>query len=89
MVKRFAQGRGLVEPLEPRLGWGVAKRKTYNSGGNESWIDYYLVSRSLVERGLVKAAGILAEPVNELDHKPVVLDINWCNNNTGEVKAVG
>jgi hypothetical protein len=51
VVKRFAQGRGLVEPLEPRLGWGVAEPRTYNSGGDESWIDYYLVSKSLVERG--------------------------------------
>ena len=35
-----------------------------------------MVSKSLVDRGLVRAAGVLAEPVNESDHKPVVLDID-------------
>ena len=33
VVRRFAQSRGLVEPLKPRLGWGVAEPRTYNSGG--------------------------------------------------------
>ena len=34
---------GALNEVEPR---------TYRSGGNESWIDYYLVSKSLVDRGL-------------------------------------
>ena len=38
-----------------------------------------MVSKSLVDRGLVRAAGILAEPVNESDH----------NNITEEVEVVG
>ena len=59
MVRRFAQSRGLVEPLKPRVGWGVAEPRTYSSGGNESWIGFYLVGKSLVDRGLVNAAGIL------------------------------
>ena len=33
-------------------------------------------AESSVDRGLVKAAGILAEPVDESDHKPVMLDID-------------
>ena len=76
VVRRFALSRGLVEPLKRRLGWGEVEPRTYSSGGNESWIDYYLVSKSLVDRGLVRAAGVLAEPVNESDHKPVMLDID-------------
>ena len=63
MVRRFAQSRGLVpvEPLKPRLGWGEVEPRAYSSRGNESWIDYYLVGKSLVDRprGLVEAAGIL------------------------------
>ena len=30
----------------------------------------------MVDRGLVKAAGVLAEAVNESDHRPVMLDID-------------
>ena len=30
----------------------------------------------MVDRGLVEAAGILAEPVNEPNHTPVMLDID-------------
>ena len=70
VVQRFALGRGLVEPLKDRLDWGEVEPRTYRSGGNESWIDYYLVSKSLVDRGLVRAAGVLDEPVNESDHRP-------------------
>ena len=66
----------LPPPLKKRLGKEEAEPRTYNSGWNETWIDYYLVSKSLVDRGLVRAAGILAEPVNESDHRPVVLDID-------------
>ena len=76
MVRRFAKGRGLVDLLKKRLGKGEVEPRTYNSGGIETWIDYYMVSRSLVDRGLVRAAGVLAEPANESDHKPVVLDID-------------
>ena len=35
-----------------------------------------MVSKSLVDRGLVRAAGVLDEPVNESDHMPVVLNID-------------
>ena len=45
-------------------------------GGNESWIDYFLVSKSLVDRGLVRAAAVLGGVVNEADHKPIILDID-------------
>ena len=76
VVQRFAQSRGLAEPLKGRLGWGEAEPSTYRSGENESWIDYYLVSKSLVNRGLAKAVGVLAEPVNEPDHRLVTLDID-------------
>ena len=37
---------------------------------------YYLVSKSLVARGLARGAGVLAEPVNESDHRLVMLDID-------------
>ena len=39
VVQRFALGRGLVEPLKERLGWGEVEPRTYRSGGNESWTD--------------------------------------------------
>ena len=29
----------------------------------------------MVDKGLVRAAGVLAGPVNESDHRPVMLDI--------------
>ena len=51
VVRRFAQSRGLVEPLKKRLDWGEVEPRTYNTGGKESWIDYYLVGKSLVDRG--------------------------------------
>ena len=76
VVRRFARGRGLVDPLKKRLGKEEVEPRTYSSGGIETWIDYYMVSKSLVDRGLVRAAGVLAESVNESDHKPVVLDID-------------
>ena len=76
VVRRFAQSRGLVDPLKKRLGKEEVEPRTYFSGGKETWIDYYLVSKSLVDRGLVRAAGVLAEPVNESDHRPVMLDID-------------
>ena len=76
VAQGFALGRGLVEPLKGRLGWGEVGPRTYRSGEDESWIDYYLVSKSLVDRGLVRAAGVLTEPVNESDHMPVMLDID-------------
>ena len=65
-----------MEPLKGRLSWGEVEPRTYRSGENESWIDYYLVSKSLVDRGLVRAAGVLAEPVNESDHMPVMLNVD-------------
>ena len=39
-------------------------------------MDYSLVSKRLVDRGLMGAAGVLAEPVNGSDHMPVMLDID-------------
>jgi endonuclease/exonuclease/phosphatase family metal-dependent hydrolase len=65
-----------VEPLKARLSREEVEPVTYNSGDNKSWIDYYMVSKSLVDRGLVRAVGILGEAVNESDHLPVVLDID-------------
>ena len=65
-----------MEPPKGRLGWGEVEPRAYRSGKNESWTDYYLESKSLVDRGLVRAAGALAEPVNESDHMPVMLDID-------------
>ena len=56
VVRRFAQSRGLVDPLKQRLGKEEVEPRTYFSGGKETWIDYYLVSKSLVDRGLVRAA---------------------------------
>ena len=75
VVQRFALDRGLVEPLKERLDWGEVEPRTYRSGENESWIDCFMVSKSLVDRGLVSATGVLGESVNESDHRPVVLDI--------------
>ena len=64
VVDRFARSRGLVGPLKEKLDWSGPEPTTYRSGKNESWIDYYLVSSKLVDRGLVKAAEILGEPLN-------------------------
>ena len=76
VVRRFAKGRGLVDPLKKRLGKREVEQRAYNNGGIETWIDYYMVSRCLVDRGPVRAAGVLVELVNEPDHTPVVLDID-------------
>ena len=76
MVRRFALQRGLIEPLKPRLKWGEMAPATYASGENKSWTEYYLVSKKLEDRGLIRAAGVLAGPINESDHKPVMLDID-------------
>ena len=65
VARRFAKGRGLVDPLKRRLGKEEVKPRTYIGGGIETRIDYYMVSKSLVDRGLVRAVGVLAEPVNE------------------------
>ena len=68
VVQRFAVSRGLVDPLkEGHLDVGEVEPRTYFGGGpvgkNESWIDYYLVSKSLMDRGLVRAASVLAEVI--------------------------
>jgi ribonuclease HI len=76
MVSRFAAQRGLVDPLKSRMDWGEEEPVTYTSGERRSWIDYFLVSKKLEDRGLVRAAGVLAEPINESDHRPVMLDID-------------
>ena len=34
VVRRFALGRGPVEPPEERLGWGEVDPRTYRSGWN-------------------------------------------------------
>ena len=65
VVQGFAMGRGLVEPLKERPDWGEVEPRTYISGENESWIDYFMVNKSLVDRGLTRAAGVLGESVNE------------------------
>ena len=46
VVRRFAQSRGLVDPLKKRLGKEEVEPRTYFSGRTETWIDYYLVSKS-------------------------------------------
>ena len=76
MVQRFVLSRGLVEPMKGRLGWGEVEPRTYRSGGNESRIDYYLVNKNLMDRGLVRAPRVRAKPVNESDLRPVMLDID-------------
>jgi hypothetical protein len=76
MVQKFAAQRGLVDPLKPRLDWGEEEPVTYVSGERRTWIDYYLVSKKLEDRGLIRAAGVLPDPINESDHRPVMLDID-------------
>jgi len=76
MVQRFAVQRGLIEPLKPILGGGEVEPVTYVSGERRTWIDYYLVSKKLEDRGLIRAAAVLADPINESDHKPVMLGID-------------
>ena len=76
MVSRFATKRGLVDPLKSRMNRGEEEPVTYTSGVRRTWIDYFLVSKKLENRGLVRAAGVLTEPINESDHRPVMLDID-------------
>ena len=78
MVQRFAVQRGLIDPLKPRLDSSEVEPETYVSGERRSWIhvDYYLVSKKLEDRGLIRAAGVLADPINASDHKPVMVDID-------------
>ena len=65
-----------MDPLKKRLGKREVESRAYSSGGIETWIDYYMVSRCLVDRGPVRVAGVPAEPVNEPGHTPVVPDID-------------
>ena len=63
------------------------------------------MSKKLEDRGLIRAAGVLADPINESGHKPVMLDTltrlrlaiksyaivkrNRCRHNTREIKTMG
>ena len=76
MVQRFATQRGLVDPLSPRLDRGEEELVTHVSGERENWIDCYPVSKKLEDKGLVRAASMPAGPINESDHRLVMLDID-------------
>ena len=58
------------------MDWGEEEPVTHTSGERRTWIDYFLVSKKLEDRGLIRAARILADPINESDHRPVMLDID-------------
>ena len=66
----------MIDPLKTRLDWGEEAPVTYTSGERRTRIDYYLVSKKLEDRGLIRAARVPADPINESDHRPVMLDID-------------
>ena len=88
MVRSFAIQRGLVDPLKTRMDWDEEEPEIYTSGERRTWIDYYLVSKKLDGRGLIRAVGVLTDPINESDHRPVMLDIE-CRHSTRAVQTVG
>ena len=51
VVRRFARDRELVEPLKARLGRDEVELDTCSNGEHSSWIDYYIVSKKLEDRG--------------------------------------
>ena len=76
MVRRFAVQREPGDPLKTRTDWDEEEPVTYTRGETGTWIDSFLVSKKLEDRGLIRAAGVLADPINESDHRPVMLDID-------------
>ncbi len=75
-VEGFAAELGLVEPLQGRLKEGDWMPVTCVSGDRRSWIDYYLVSKRAVDRGLVRAVGVVGDPINDSDHRLIVMDLD-------------
>jgi hypothetical protein len=45
-------------------------------GNGSSWVDYFVVSRKLDERGLVQATAIIPDSINGSDHSMVGIDID-------------
>lgn len=86
-VEKWMGELALVEPLsrpderalqkvKNRLGGADPNKvRTYHGAGS-SWIDYFLVSRSMDERGLIRATAVMGDGLNGSDHKAVVLDVD-------------
>lgn len=81
MMEEFCEELQLVEPYRalgheeiPRTWAGRGKRM-----GEWSWIDYWLVSRKLIDRGLIKGTGVLRDYEETTDHAAIYLDIDMGN----------
>ena len=82
-MEAFCRMLGLVEPYR-WLGQGKAPYdavpETWKGrgkrGGQWSWIDYWLVSESICERGLVRGCGVLRDKQESTDHAAIYLDID-------------
>ena len=61
-VAELRQQFGLVEPITHLDGGADYTTFQQSEDGNRTWIDYFLVSRRLLDEGLVRQAGILQEP---------------------------
>jgi hypothetical protein len=67
------KGRKLIKVK--RMTDAIAVR-TFRTVDSDSWLDYYLVSSKLMDRGLVRTATVVDEGLNDGNHSAVVLDID-------------
>lgn len=89
-VEMFAQELALVEPMqelhdETREAAGGSRieprtwKGTGENAGLWSWIDYWLVTKKLVQRGLVRRIGVLEDKLDGTDHAACLMDLDRDN----------
>ena len=78
-LRAFAKLLGLAEPmayLHPNVR-PATFYKSMATDAQSSWIDFFLITTSLLDQGIVMEAGVLQhEQVNNSDHRLYVIDVN-------------
>ena len=80
-MAQFCERQQLVEPYRA-LGHDEVPqtwRGRGESSGNWSWIDYWLVSKRMVDRGLVRKCGVVRDFAESTDHAALYMDLDWEN----------
>ena len=80
-MAQFCERQKLVEPYRA-LGHDKVPqtwRGRGESAGNWSWIDYWLVSKKMVDRGLVRKCGVVRDFAESTDHAALYMDLDWEN----------
>ena len=80
-MAQFCERQQLVEPYRAMGHDEVPQtwRGRGNSSGNWSWIDYWLVSKRMVDRGLVRKCGVVRDFAESTDHAALYMDLDWEN----------